>query len=95
MTLDYKFLHEYVQHEIKRLGTAIVKTRAQIDQYSAQRDQMTIAVTHATERKWEYGNGISRLSEKILEADVKLSYMEPKRAKLIEQEAILANLTKI
>lgn len=91
MNLDYKFLSEYLEHEIARLNKS--RRVFVLHKGGYLNDRQRALETPELHRDWMWGRRMKKIQGLLEEADIKLSHIEPRIDKLIEQQAIIA--TKI
>lgn len=92
MTLDYKFLLEFCGHEIHRLSKVAGGLREDLEKHDANRKFFEKAIAAGSPRSQMYLKNLSEAEAKIAEADMKLSVVQPRIEKLVEQEKELEKL---
>ena len=94
--VDYEFLLDYLQKEIKRLEgimTTHQKRIADHEEGVAKHKQILEGENrYLVVNKWQYGNGIENHKEAILNLQIMLATIGKKTEKLIECEQELRKL---
>ena len=94
--VDYDFLLDYLQKEIKRLEGIMATHQERITEHeegiTKHKQILEGENRYLIVNKWQYGNGIEKRKEAILNLQVMLAIIGKKTEKLIECEQELRKL---
>lgn len=74
--IDYKFLFDYLQHEISRLAKIKAKEQLSLTKLILKRDEANAVPFY--DRDWQHRNRLKKLDGKIGELQMKLKILSPR-----------------